>query len=123
MNTEKTMRKQLRFWDLSPQCEPVLIKIKAGQTLHHGSAGTDDEGWSSYVTSWTFDGRDLVSEWRADGRDCDGRYSRTGKARCHAAYAKAGNVWTEAPESGIRFPLWEDCGGAQRDYSAEAAGY
>jgi hypothetical protein len=116
---EMTTHKTLRFWHYSASGEPVLIKIKAGQSFHHWSGGATDEGWSSETNVWTFDGKTLLREWQSDGRDCDGRLTRYGESICPAALVHSGYC----DETGICFPAWECRDQGQRDEYAEMAGY
>lgn len=110
------MKKTVRFWHYATT--PVLIKMRAGQTLSHTSGGPTDEGWHRDVDVWHFDGRTVFHNWCSDGVDCDGRLMQNGKCYFDAAEAFAGNEC-----DGVRFPAWQQGEHSQRDFSAEAMGY
>jgi hypothetical protein len=110
------MKRTIRFWHYGN--EPVLIKMRAGQTLRHSSGGPTDEGWSRDTDVWTFDGRTVTHEWVSDGVDCDGRLTQYGESYFRACDAFAGNE-----VDGVRFPAWQQGEHGQRDYAAEAMGY
>lgn len=107
----------IRFWHYG--IEPVLIRIKAGQTLHHYTAHATDEGWTSEANEWEFDGTTLTCRWYTDGVDCDGRLSRSGESSCRVEDVMSGHT----DEDGRTFPAWDRGESSQRDFSAEAAGY
>jgi hypothetical protein len=109
--------KSIRFWHYHNGA--VQIRIAAGETLRHFSSGETDEGWSSELNEWTFDGETLTARWKTDGRDCDGRMIRHGESSCPADKVKAGF----RDEDGLAFPAWQDGKSGQRDFSAEAMGY
>ena len=111
-------RQTIRFWHFG--AAPVLIKMRAGQTLNHSSGGRTDEGWSRSSNSWTFDGETVVCEWVNDGCDCDGRLTRSGEAYFAADKAMAGY---RDDEDGVTYPDWQHGDSGQRDYAAEAMGY
>lgn len=111
------MKKTIRFWHYGP-VEPVLIKMRAGQTLRHSAGHATDEGWTRDSDAWTFDGKIVTHEWVCDGVDCDGRLTQYGESYFAARNAFAGNM-----VDGVTFPAWEQGDHGQRDYSAEAMGY
>lgn len=113
------MKKSVKFYHYHPLNDgPVLIKLNAGQTLHHSFGGPTDEGWSSESNIWEFDGKQIRLQWCSDGRDCDGRLTRAGECYCKADLAQSGNEF-----DGVRYPAWEQGESSQRDEYAEAAGY
>jgi hypothetical protein len=116
---EMTMTKQIRFWFYGDN-GPVLIKIKAGQTLFYSRGGPTDEGWYRDENFWEFDGETLVNMWCSDGCDCDGRLTRRGISYCPAMDVRRGH---RTPDDGITYPRWVEGKSSQRDYSAEAMGY
>jgi hypothetical protein len=113
-------REKVRFWVWGND-EPVLITLKAGQTLHYASGGDGDEGpmWHGY--QWEFDG-EVIEETEARwGRDCDGRFEESRQCICPVQLAKGGEQSPTHP--GVFWPKWLEVGSGQRDYSAEAMGY
>lgn len=114
------MNQSARFWHFHSG-SPVLIKIAAGQSLHHSHFGPTDEGFHSETSVWSFDGYVLTSEYYSDSRDCDGRISHHAQSTCCADELKAGYV--DPDFCGIAYPAWQHTIRGQRDYSAEAAGY
>jgi hypothetical protein len=109
----------VRFWDYVIS-EPILIKIKRGQTLRHSRGGPTDEGWHRSSHVWHFDGEKVTCESVSDGADCDGRLTRYSMSECPISKLRAGYVDTVEC---IAFPAWEPVDESQRDYSAEAMGY
>lgn len=110
--------KRVRFWCWLDT--PVLIKLRAGQTLRHSRGGQTDEGWSREDNIWSFDGQTVTHEWVDDSVDCDGRLTRSGKQECPVRALWAGKY---NAEDGVTYPDWRAVSQRQRDYSAEAMGY
>lgn len=105
----------------------VKLTLEAGRPLVWSKFGRHDEGWSSEVHRWEWDGNELVESICTDGRDCDGRLSthalfRTTPDRFHA---RSQEVYYECGGIGeaICTPEWEKVEAGQRDYSAEAMNY
>ncbi len=115
-----TKAKTARFWHWH-NSSPVLIKIEAGQTLHHCMGGPTDEGYRSEANVWSFDGDVLVCEWGSDESDCDGRLVHDGEVWCDVSTIRSGYV--DGDHAGVVYPKWEQGRRTQRDYTAEAAGY
>jgi len=107
-----------RFWE--DHNGAVLIKISAGQTLHHSQFSRTDEGWNRYSRSISFDGETVTLEWCSDGTDCDGRMTRGGTVCCSVENLARG--YTDL-ELGVTFPDWQNGADYQRDHAAEAMGY
>lgn len=131
----------------------VKLTLEVNRPLVWGKFGRHDEGWSSEVHRWEWDGNELVESICTDGRDCDGRLSthalyRTTPNRFEAvtptetvgAYyefdnatgrsvtVRAGKERHHLCIAGgeaeiIRTPAWEKVEAGQRDYSAEAMNY
>ena len=99
------MTKQVRFWHYGSET-PVLIKIRAGQVLHHSHGGATDEGWHRDSYRWEFDGQFLRREHVSDGCDCDGRLTQCWESLCHASQVAAGIEDSET--AGIVYPAWKD---------------
>jgi hypothetical protein len=111
---------------------PVKISVPLGKTLTHRWYGRGDEGWSSEINRWTWDGVRLVQTSFSDGTDCDGRLSRGWRGFTTPAKFKArveplleGYLWPgiRPPPPEIAWPEWETEDESLRDYTAEAAGY
>ena len=108
----------VRFWHY--HIGAVLIKLRAGETVHHSHGGPTDEGWHRNSVAYSFDGETVTCEWCADGADCDGRMTRGGTVHCRIDQLQAGY---HDQETGERFPKWSEGETHQRDYAAEAMNY
>jgi len=106
-----------RFWAFAHN-SPVKLTLHPGQLLQHYAFYRHDEGWASEAQTWFFDGQNVERTIVDDGTDCDGRLTRTSDTFCPLADLASRIVPGEPP-----LPEWQDRGYAQRDYSAEAAGY
>ena len=99
----------------------VTIVLHPGESRTHATFSRHDEGWSSSVTEWEFDGEYVRRRYMNDGVDCDGRMMRVYESECHLFRLRS-RINTQGDEI-IWCPEWERLGASQRDYSAEAAGY
>ena len=106
-----------RFW-VFINSEPVLVKMRKGQTLSHVSGGPTDEGFSFEGRQWEFDGEKVIASTTIKAQDCDGRLDQYFESKCYVANLKAGYAMDN-----ITYPAWEKVETSQRDYSAEAMGY
>lgn len=110
-----------RFWIIGPNCNPVKLTLRPGQTLHHRKFARTDEGWSAELNEWTHEVTHVENEWATDGVDCDGRLSRSGVAVCIVESLREG--WADDQHAGVVYPKWKQYDYGQRDYSAEAMNY
>ena len=97
-------REKVRFWHYGVN-EPVLITIKAGQTLSHTTGGPTDEGWHRDLYQWDFDGEFLRREHVSDGTYCDGRMTDFAECLCHVSQVANGNIDPDVP--GLLYPALE----------------
>lgn len=96
----------------------VRLKLRAGETLHIGHRGPDEEGWSSRCEGWKVEDGRIVNTVATDGVDCDGRLSTFTKYTCDVADRHAA-----LNDFGYLMPAWEMADSGQRDYNSEIAGY
>jgi len=114
-----------RFWHFQgPEPDDVTkLTLSPGQTLTwYTGRNPCDEGWSSEMCQWTFDGVTITRSWCFDGTDCDGRLTRTGSDECRLSELAA-TPDSADPDKPYQYPNWKDREQSQRDYSAESMGY
>lgn len=96
---------------------PVVLTIKPDEFVELCEWDTHDEGGWREVSTYAFDGREVVRDVSRDSRDCDGRIHEDSRCVCPVArlrsHAFDGTLW----------PEWERVREGQRDYAAEAMGY
>jgi hypothetical protein len=114
-----TARNTARFW-IDRNGGIVRLKLRKGQTVSHSFGGPTEEGYSWTAETYSFDGQTVTCEYGTDARDCDGRVTHSGECSCDVLALRAGY---NDLECGVTFPAWQQGQSAQRDYSAEAAGY
>lgn len=100
----------------------VKLTLKPGQRLVHNEGGPDEEGYSYTQEAWKHEGRYVTRCWTMQAKDCDGRIDRFDRSRYKVADMITDYAYKESSDIQHR-PEWENTGGSQRDYSAEAAGY
>lgn len=107
---------------------PLRAKIRLGEEFTVRSGGPTDEGYSYRTDTYSFvedeDGDMFVmAECSVESRDCDGRMDRFSRHRM-VNVASCPDFY----DNEILYPFWEKMKlnrgeYAQRDYTAEAAGY
>jgi len=90
--------------------DEVKLTLKVGQSLTHRRYSENEEGYTLTHEKWeATDEGELHCITNCESRDCDGRFDYYQEVKA------------------VRFdghrPQWEKIDYAQRDYSAEAAGY
>jgi len=109
-NTERTRESRER------------ITLKVGHTVTREESHRTEEGFSSTVTEYSFDGEYVTRSTEYSGRDCDGRLDTYSTVRAHhldLAAWKGG----EPRRASCWYPKWERVEAWQRDHSAEAMNY
>ncbi len=112
-----------RFWIMLADGW-ARLSLRDGESLSHCEGGPHEEGYSWTTTVYLRDGSTLTMEEETRSRDCDGSYYGTWSGTCEIALLSSHDLGPDyGPAPGVGVPLWEGLDSAQRDFSAEQAGY
>ena len=105
-----------RFW-VWINDSPVKLTMIPGQAFSWFRRCPTEEGWSSELHTYEFDGSAVSRVLVYDGRDCDGRLTRSYRDVASVDSLMMINV------DCIYYPLWEDGTSEVYDEYAQAANY
>ena len=110
--------KNARFWTWWND-GMIKLTLKPGQELRFWRSERHEEGWSSTLEEYEYDGDEILSRIIEDGQDCDGRVTRADCYSCPigelaAHYNPNSNVWV---------PNWKKESASVNDQFARAMNY